>query len=112
VLDDHGVMIKMVGMIQDITDIRRVENELQQSQALFQHAEAIENMGYWCWDLKEGKLLSCSEQLAHIYDMTVPEALDYFISTEATIDLIHPDDKEPFRQAAYDFNEKIKKSRC
>ncbi|MFT7675348.1 MAG: PAS domain S-box-containing protein [Gammaproteobacteria bacterium] len=99
VLDDHGVMIKTVGMIQDITEIRRVEEELLKSQTLFQQAEAIGNMGYWYWDIKEDKLLSCSNQCAQIYDMTVPQAFDYFISTEAELDLIHPDDKAFVKQA-------------
>jgi signal transduction histidine kinase/CheY-like chemotaxis protein/HPt (histidine-containing phosphotransfer) domain-containing protein len=108
VLDDHGVLVKSVGIVQDITEIRRVEEELQQSQALFQQAEVMGNMGYWCWDRKEDKLLSCSGQFAQIYDMTVPKALDYFISTEASIDLIHPDDKERFRQAAYDSDKLLK----
>jgi PAS domain S-box-containing protein len=108
VLDDYGVLIKTIGTVQDITEIRRVEEALQQSNTLFQQAEAIGNMGYWCWSRKGDRLLSCSDQFAQIYDMTVPEALDYFISTEATMDLIHPDDKALFRQATYDSNEQLK----
>jgi diguanylate cyclase (GGDEF)-like protein/PAS domain S-box-containing protein len=104
VLDDHGVLVKTIGTIQDITEIRRLEEELKQSQALFQQAEAMGNMGYWCWDIKEDKLLSCSDHFALIYDMTVPEALDYFVSTEAELGLIHPDDKEFYKQADIDAN--------
>jgi diguanylate cyclase (GGDEF)-like protein/PAS domain S-box-containing protein len=107
VLDDHGVLVKTIGTIQDITEIRRLEEELKQSQALFQQAEAMGNMGYWCWDLKEDKLLSCSDHFALIYDMTVPEALDYFVSTEAELGLVHPDDKEFVKQALYDVDEQI-----
>ena len=99
VLDDHGVIIKTRGMIQDITKIRRLENELLQSQALFKQAEAIGNMGHFHWDLGNDKLISCSGQFARIYGMTVREALDRFVSVEALIDLIHPDDKELFRQS-------------
>jgi diguanylate cyclase (GGDEF)-like protein/PAS domain S-box-containing protein len=107
VLDDHGVLVKTIGTIQDITEIRRLEEELQQSQALFQKAEAMGNMGYWCWDIKKDKLLSCSDYYALIYDMSVPEALDYFVSTEAELGLVHPDDKEFVKQALYDVNEQI-----
>jgi len=108
VLDDHGVLIKTVGIIQDITKMKLVQDDLKQSQALFQQAEAIGNLGYWCWDRKEDKLSTCSVQYANIYDMTVAEAVGYFISTEATMALIHPDDKANFKQAAYDFNQKNK----
>jgi PAS domain S-box-containing protein len=107
VLDDHGVIIKTIGMIQDVTRIRRVEEKLLQSQVLFQQAEAIGNMGYWSWDLKEDKLLSCSDHYAQIYDMTVPEALDYFVSIEAELSFVHPDDKESVKQAVNNVSEQF-----
>jgi PAS domain S-box-containing protein len=102
VLDDHGAITKTMGTVQDITEKKRVEEELKQSHALYRQAEAMGDMGHWSWDLVEDKLISCSDHFAQIYDMTVPEALDYFISSEAEIDLVHPDDKELFRQAEYD----------
>jgi diguanylate cyclase (GGDEF)-like protein/PAS domain S-box-containing protein len=101
VLDDYGVIIKTVGTVQNVTQIRRVRDELQQSRALFGQAEVMGNMGHWSWDLVEGKLASCSDQFARIYGMTVPEALDYFISNDAELDLVHPDDKENFSRAVY-----------
>jgi diguanylate cyclase (GGDEF)-like protein/PAS domain S-box-containing protein len=104
VLDDYGLMIKTVGTRQDITEKKLAEQELQQSHSLFHQAEAMGNMGRWSWDLVEDKLIYCSDQFARIYGMTVPEALDYFISTEAEIDIIHPDDKERFNQEQYDPN--------
>jgi diguanylate cyclase (GGDEF)-like protein/PAS domain S-box-containing protein len=109
VLDDHGVMIKTVGIVQDITETTQLEQELLKSQALFQQAEAIGNMGYWCWDREQDKLISCSDQFAQIFDMTVTEALDHFISTEVLIDLIHPEDKEFYRQEMYNCKEHSKR---
>jgi diguanylate cyclase (GGDEF)-like protein/PAS domain S-box-containing protein len=105
VFDNDGEPSQSFGTLQDITEKKRVEEELKQSNALFHQAEAIGNMGHWSWDLVEDKLISCSDQFARIHGMTVPEALDYFISTEAEINLIHPDDKEYFRQAQYDHKE-------
>jgi signal transduction histidine kinase/CheY-like chemotaxis protein len=102
VLDDHGVLIKTIGSIKDITEQRRSEEELQQSNVLFQQAEAMGNMGHFCWDFVGEKLISCSEQFARIYGLTVSEAIDYFISTEAELDVVHPDDKHYFRQNQYD----------
>jgi PAS domain S-box-containing protein len=98
VLDDHGMVIKTVGMIQDITEIRQVEEELQRSHMLYHQAETMGNMGHFCWDLVKGKLISCSEQFARIYGLNVTEALNYFTNVDALIDLIHPEDRERFKQ--------------
>ncbi len=77
---------------------KQAEEALWKSNALFSQSEVMGNMGHWTWDLVEDKLISCSDQFARIYGMTVPGALDYFISSDALIDLTHPDDKERFRQ--------------
>ncbi len=108
VLDGHGTIIKTIGTIQDITEIRLVEEALQQSHALFQQVEAMGKVGHWRWDLVEDKIISCSDQFARIYDMTVPEAFDYFISTDAEFNLVHPDNKVLFKKAEYDVNGQFK----
>ncbi|MFT6754285.1 MAG: PAS domain S-box-containing protein [Candidatus Azotimanducaceae bacterium] len=97
VLDDHGVMIKTVGMIQDITEIREVEAELERSHMLYHQAEEMGNMGHFSRDLVNDQLMSCSEQFARIYGFNVREALNYFTSVDALIDLIHPEDRERFK---------------
>ena len=99
VLDDRGVLIKTVGMIQDLTEIRQVEQKLQRSHMLYHHAEKMGNMGHYRWNLENDQLISCSEQFARIYGFNVSQALSYFTSVDALIDLIHPEDKEFFRQA-------------
>jgi diguanylate cyclase (GGDEF)-like protein/PAS domain S-box-containing protein len=108
VLDDYGVVIKSVGTIQDITKLRRIEEELKQNHALFHQAEAIGSMGHFVWDRTGGLMLYCSDQFARIYGMTVSEVLDHFTSTEAAIDLIHPDDQALYRQAIVYSNEQSK----
>jgi diguanylate cyclase (GGDEF)-like protein/PAS domain S-box-containing protein len=105
VLDDHGVLVKTIGTIQDTAEISRLEEELKQSNALFHQAEVMGNMGHFYWDLTKDKLISCSAQYARIYGKTVPEALDCFTSTQAVMNLIHPDDKERFKQNSYCYNE-------
>jgi diguanylate cyclase (GGDEF)-like protein/PAS domain S-box-containing protein len=102
VLDDYGVVVKTTGTVQDITQIRQVEEALQRSHALYHQAETMGNMGHFCWDLVKDKLISCSDQFALIFGMTAQEALDYFISSEAEMSVIHPADKEYYRQGKYD----------
>ncbi len=101
VFDANGEVDGLGAIVTDITARVKAENELRKSNLLFSQAEAMGNMGHWTWDFEEDKLISCSDQFARIYGMTVPEALDYFISAEAELDLVHPDDKEIFRQADY-----------
>ena len=101
VLDDYGVIVKTTGTVQDITQIRQVEEALQRSHALYHQAETMGNMGHFCWDLVKDKLISCSDQFALIFGMTAQEAIDYFISSEAEMKVIHPADKEYFRRGKY-----------
>jgi diguanylate cyclase (GGDEF)-like protein/PAS domain S-box-containing protein len=108
VLDDHGVLVKTIGTIQDITETRRLEEELKQSHALYLQAETMGCMGHFFWDRKVGQIIHCSDQYARIYGMTVPEVLEHFISFEAAVDLVHPDDKAFYRQTMYDCREQSK----
>ena len=104
VLNDLGVVIKTVGMIQDITEIRQVEEELQRSHTLYHQAENMGNMGHFCWDLVKDKLTSCSAQFARIHGMTVSEAFDYFINADVAVEVVHPDDRELFLQGTGSYN--------
>jgi diguanylate cyclase (GGDEF)-like protein/PAS domain S-box-containing protein len=92
----------------DITEQKQIEEALQKSKLLVGQAEIMGNIGHFCWDLVEDKLISCSDQYAKIFDMTVSEALDCFISTSAVIELIHPDDIETFKQSKYLYNGRLK----
>jgi diguanylate cyclase (GGDEF)-like protein/PAS domain S-box-containing protein len=92
----------------DITEQKQIEEALQKSKLLVGQAETMGNIGHFCWDLVEDKLISCSDQYAKIFDMTVSEALDCFISTSAVIELIHPDDIETFKQSKYLYNGRLK----
>jgi diguanylate cyclase (GGDEF)-like protein/PAS domain S-box-containing protein len=97
----------LVAMV-DISERKQAEEELRKSNTLFSQAEAIGNMGHFYWDLTKDKLISCSDQYARIYGKTVPEALACFTSTEAVMNLIHPDDKERFKQNSYCYNKLTK----
>ena len=88
--------------ILDITDLKRVEEELKNSHALYRQAEFMGNMGHWSWDHVGYKMISCSEQFARIYNMAVPETIAYFSSADAKMSLIHPEDRERYRQSVLD----------
>ncbi len=109
VFDSNGEVDGLGTLVTEITEKVKSEDELLKSNILFSQSEAMGNMGHFCWDRKRDKMLSCSVQLAKIYDMTIPEALDYFISTDADVDLIHPDDKERYKKCFYLYDGRRKK---
>ena len=61
-------------------------------------------MGHFCWDLVQDKLIYCSDQFAKIYGMSISQVLNHFSSTQAVMNLIHPDDKILFEKNTYFYN--------
>jgi diguanylate cyclase (GGDEF)-like protein/PAS domain S-box-containing protein len=108
VFDSNGEVDGLGTLVTEITAKVKSEDELLKSNILFSQSEAMGNRGHFCWDRKRDKMLSCSVQLAKIYDMTVSEALDYFISTGELVNLLHPDDRELFRQNSDFYDERRK----
>jgi PAS domain S-box-containing protein len=45
----HPISIQMVGMVQDITDLRYREIAMLQTEALLQHVHRMAKIGYWLW---------------------------------------------------------------
>jgi len=89
----------------DITDRKFAEEELGKSHALYAQAEEMGKLGYWEWDSINSKLVSCSEQYAKLFEMTVDEALVFFSSLENDMESVHPDDLERYKQHMLDNEE-------
>ena len=104
VFNDDGEVNGLGAIVTDISEHLSTKENLRKTNVLFSQAESLGNIGHWCWDIVEDKLISCSHQFAQIFSMTVPQALDYFTNTEAIIHLIHPADQQYFRQGKYDVN--------
>ncbi len=98
-----GVLVTSI--IRDVTKRKQAEEELRKSQALYNQAEHRGKSGHWEWDHINGRMVSCSDQLARNYEMSVDEALAYFSSWEAEIDIIHPDDRARYEQHIDDSEE-------
>jgi len=102
VFNADGEVDGLGAIVTDVTANLATKEKLRKSNVLFSQAESMGNIGHWSWDLVADKLISCSPEFARIFGMTVPEALNYFISTEAKVNLIHSGDKEYFRQCKLD----------
>jgi PAS domain S-box-containing protein len=86
-------------LVTDITERRRIEEEVEQSRARLAEAERVARMGSWEWDITSSRL-TCSEGLFAIYGTPPQEFEDYDPSDTRSI---HPDDRtrveEELRQA-------------
>jgi diguanylate cyclase (GGDEF)-like protein/PAS domain S-box-containing protein len=98
--DDKGNIIKSFGAEQDITERKLAEEELRVSHKLFSQAEKMGKLGHWEWDIVADCLISCSEQYAQIFEMSVEEktvasSKSFYDDAE---EFIHEDDLERYLQ--------------
>lgn len=89
---------RFLGFVTETTQRKQEEEALRKSQSLYRQAELLGKMGHWEWDYQNKRMVSCSEQFARIYEMNVDEAIEYFSSQEAEYNVIHPDDREWYKQ--------------
>lgn len=86
---ENGRIIKIIGSIQDITLLKKQEQDLQSEKARL--ADIIEgtNVGTWEWNIKENKTIY-SDRWAGMLGYTLEELAP--ISFKTWTDLTHPED--------------------
>ncbi len=95
--DASGRAYEMFGTVQDITERKRAEEELQllsrdlqESKAWLEEAQRVTHVGYWVWDLETNRLI-VSDEYCHILGLTPKNGpIDLAIVSE----IIHPEDRE------------------
>ncbi len=96
--DANGV-IQSIGVIQDITEQKNIEQELLYKDALANQAEAITDIGHFIYDEIKQKYLYVSPGLSRIHGMGEDEVVTRIVSWEGDLDLIHPEDRENVRRS-------------
>ncbi len=100
VLDERGEIVRSNGITQDITERKRAEEALRESEARLSKAAEMAKIGYWVWDAIEGKAIYCSNELGKMHGVTSGgEFADLTSSHAAYLTWVHPDDQERFEQA-------------
>ena len=89
-LDQNNNSIKMIGIIQDITENKLVEQELKRNYKFINQAEVLANIGSWTMDIARNRIY-WSEEACRIYDLP-PETS--WSSYEEFKEFVHPDDGE------------------
>ena len=97
--DAMGKFDHSLGFLIDVSEPKRAEDPLRESDARLAEATRIAGLGYAIWDAAADKCTYCSEAFARIHGLT-PEA---YIARASSLDgafaLTHPDDRESVRAA-------------
>jgi PAS domain S-box-containing protein len=78
------------GTVQDITDLKAREEELQQSRAALDQAARLAKLAYYRWSIRENRYLELSDTFFEIMGLPVERTL----RTGDYVDpMVHPDDR-------------------
>jgi PAS domain S-box-containing protein len=80
----------------DVTERKRAEEKLRQSEAYLAEAQKLTHTGSWAWDVAEGRALHLSEEWYRIYGFDPEEGM---LTWEQREERIHPGDRAAQRQA-------------
>ncbi len=107
----HPTSVQMIGMVQDITDLKHRELALLQTEALLQHVHRMAKIGYWLWHPSD----TLESNQGHVrYSEGLLEMLgidteDYYVDDEDFCDkYVHPDDHDFVLQAFLDYRRGLK----
>jgi len=85
---------QIIGVIQDVTRQKEIEQELLYKDALANQAEAITEIGHFIYDEIRGKYLFASAGLARIIGRKPEEIISRGVGGVGELSLVHPDDRE------------------
>ncbi len=93
--DENNQPTHLLGASLDITDRKRAEDHLRESEYKLAEAQRMAHLGHWEHDLATGKI-SWSDEVYNIYEI---KHEDFSGDYDAFLRLIHPDDIETVKAA-------------
>lgn len=93
--DEQGCVIGVLGVYEDITEQKRVDEALRASQERFELAVRASNDGIWDWNILTGEQY-WSDRHLELFGL---EGSAFIPTYDTWISLIHPDDAEWVQQA-------------
>jgi PAS domain S-box-containing protein len=94
--DEARRILGIVTLVEDVTERRRSEQALRESQHSLANAQRIAHIGNWDWDVATGKV-GWSEEVFRIFGFEVGA---FQPSYDTFHHLIHPDDRDTITAAA------------
>lgn len=95
--DTAGAVIGSVAIIRDISDRKRIEYELVESQTLLQKAQSVAQMGSWISDVNFNGKLIWSKEIFKIFNLNEEE---FDGRVETFFKFVHPDDIQKVKEAS------------
>ncbi len=86
--DDEAIPVRAVAAIEDITERKRIEQALRESQEDLNRAQAVAHVGSWRLNVRRNELV-WSDENHRIFGIPKETALTY----ETFLDRVHPDDR-------------------
>jgi PAS domain S-box-containing protein len=90
IIDQTGNLIAVEGIARDITERKRLEETLRQSEASLAEAQRIAHFGSWTWDLATDQL-HCSDEMFRLVGLH-PQEVE--VTPEVFLKFLHPEEVE------------------
>jgi PAS domain S-box-containing protein len=100
-LIEGGRVRQTLGVVQDITEQKKIQQELLYKDALANQAEALTDIGHFIYDEIRRKYLFVSPGLANIFGMDANDMVISVVARKGELKMIHADDRDRV-QRAYD----------
>jgi two-component system sensor histidine kinase/response regulator len=91
VKDERGKLLKIAGIVQDITDNKLASKTIKKNQSELMQVQTIAKIGGWKWDVALNNLI-WSDEMYNIYELDKDEVKheDHF---KLLLSFVHPDDR-------------------
>lgn len=96
VLDHRHEVMKVNGVVIDITEKKAAQRQLEENREMLQHILDAVDLGIWSYDYSSGKIQFASEGLTKITGYPS----DMFIDLDSWKKIIYPDDLHIFEQVS------------
>jgi PAS domain S-box-containing protein len=88
--DDQGNVIRMSGIIYDVTERKRAEEQLRQSEQRYMLTQQLAGIGSWDWDIRSGKV-EWSGTINRLFGL---EKENDFKDYHYIMRFVHPEDRK------------------